>query len=80
MLLYTVVECVCESVSIVALMQPFFVTCLISSHTEHVSAVFTTDALCSICSDLPSASITQISLLLIILSGTNTKLENNASR
>ena len=55
-----------------ASIQCFITMCLISSHTEHV---YTTEALFSICCVLPSAAITEMSLLLIILSGMILKLK-----
>lgn len=35
----------CTHMGITALIQHFIVTCMISNHTEYVSAVFTTEAL-----------------------------------
>lgn len=35
----------CIHMGITALIQHFIVTCMISNHTEYVSAVFTTEAL-----------------------------------
>lgn len=54
-----------------ASIQCFIIMSLISSHTEHV---YTTEALFSIYCVLPSAAITGMGLLLIILSGMNLKI------